>query len=208
MKKRKFAHFVDDFMKICFQSPEPSLCYPAEGVEESLFSWNKEQLDMARWQMKIDHTGEVCAQALYAGHKNHDQCSSMQQWLDQAKREEYAHLQWCSQRLSELGSSPSKADPIFYLLSYGLARGLSHISEGYNVCFIRETERQVGLHLQSQFSLLVFDPRSWHIVHKMREEEQEHHDQAQSRETMPMPKIFQSFMSLSADLMKYTVKYI
>jgi ubiquinone biosynthesis monooxygenase Coq7 len=158
--------------------------------------------------MRINHTGEICAQALYAGHSPSGQGSSLNQWLAQSQMEEYAHLQWCQQRLYELGAQPSRLDPVFYLASYSLAKTLSFLSQSYNLRFIRETERQVQAHLEAQIPILTHDPYSCQIIQQMIIEEKNHHDEAHNREPAPMPQIFQVIMQRLSWIMKAAVKYL
>ncbi len=208
-KSPKIALFLDRVLKTCAQFARPSDCYPVDRTQQdSIFSWSQSQLQQSRYQMRINHTGEICAQALYAGHSHSGQCLSLNQWLVQAQREEYAHLQWCQQRLYELGSQPSQLDPLFYIGSYGLAKTLSSLSHSYNLRFIRETEKQVQDHLKAQLPLLTHDAYSSQIIQQMIMEEKEHHDQAYSRESAPMPQIFQSIMRGISLVMKVLVSYV
>ena len=208
MHSKKIVSFIDRVLKICVKPIFRDNNSPGNEGAETLFQWNATQLELSRHQMRINYTGEICAQALYAGHKNSTQSASTNQWLVAAQKEEYAHLQWCSQRLIELGSRPSRLDPLFYVGSFIMAKGLSCLSESYNIRFIRETEKQVQEHLEEQLPLLSHDNKSMEIVKQMILEEKQHHDEAKSRDDVAMPKVFSRIMSLCAHGMKYIVKYI
>ena len=208
MHSKKIVSFIDQVLKICVKPIPRDKNSPGNEASETLFQWSAAELAISRHQMRINYTGEICAQALYAGHKNSTQSINTNEWLMAAQKEEYAHLQWCSQRLIELGSRPSRLDPLFYLGSFIMAKGLSCLSESYNIRFIRETEKQVQEHLEEQFSLLSHDHKSIKIVQQMILEEKQHHDEAKSRDDVAIPRFFSRMMGLCAYGMKYIVKYI
>jgi len=204
----KFIKFIDNVLKTCVKPIVLDPTSPGNAAPETLFQWDAAQLECSRYQMRINYTGEICAQALYAGHQQHTPSDETQEWLQSAQKEEYAHLQWCSQRLVELGSQPSKLDPFFYIGSFCMAKMLSYVSESYNIRFIRETEKQVQAHLEAQKQCLHHDHKSLDIIQQMIFEEQQHHDQAQSRDDRALPKGCTQGMQLVAKGMKFLVKYI
>jgi ubiquinone biosynthesis monooxygenase Coq7 len=187
--------------------PSPKRVYPADGVPETLFDGTQEQLQQSCYQMRINHTGEVCAQALYDGHYYINLKKEHQDWIKQAGDEEIEHLLWCHYRLIEIGGSPSKLNVLFYLGSYTMARVLSYCDPSWNMRFIRETEKQVAQHLSYQLDRLSFDSRSKAIIEQMRVDEQHHEQAAGSFEDKELPEVAKRLMSLLARGMKIAVKY-
>jgi len=125
--------------------------------------------------MRVNHTGEVCAQALYQGQALTARNSAIRVKLEQAAQEEGDHLAWCTQRLHELNSHTSFLNPLWYVgsLALGVTAGL--ISDQVNLGFLAETERQVEQHLTEHLQKLpAADQKSKKILEKMRADEAQH----------------------------------
>jgi ubiquinone biosynthesis monooxygenase Coq7 len=125
--------------------------------------------------MRVNHTGEVCAQALYSGQALFARDPRVKVALQVAAAEERDHLSWCRTRLKELGSRPSYADPVWYAGSFalGLVSGLA--GDRWSMGFLAETEAQVERHLQGHLERLpVDDARSRAVVAQMKEDESRH----------------------------------
>jgi ubiquinone biosynthesis monooxygenase Coq7 len=125
--------------------------------------------------MRVNHVGEVCAQALYQSQKLVARNSEIQEMLNCSAQEEMDHLAWCEARLLELGSHPSYLNPIWYAGSFaiGLIAGLA--GDKWSLGFVAETEKQVESHLESHLQKLPLeDHRSRAIVDQMRIDEIEH----------------------------------
>lgn len=125
--------------------------------------------------MRVNHAGEVCAQALYQGQAMVARTLETRQLLEQAAHEERDHLSWCQQRLVELGGRTSGLTPIFYAGSFtlGVASGL--LGDRWSMGFLVETERQVEAHLDEHLSLLPdADSRSRDVLAAMRADEIKH----------------------------------
>lgn len=125
--------------------------------------------------MRVNHCGEVCAQALYQGQALTSRQPEVREALREAAQEEVEHLAWTEQRLRELGGRTSLLNPLWYLgsLSIGVLAGV--VGDQWNLGFLAETERQVEVHLDSHLQRLpVDDGRSRAIVEQMREDEIEH----------------------------------
>lgn len=140
--------------------------------------------------MRVNHVGEVCAQALYRGQALLVKDEELKKLLYQASSEEVDHLVWCDERLKELGSRPSVFNPLWYVASLGLGVMASKAGKPYNLGFMAETERQVEQHLDSHLvALPVQDERSRKIVEQMRLDEIEHRTTAeqQGASTLPGP---------------------
>lgn len=153
--------------------------------------------------MRINHTGEVCAQALYVGQAAVARDERTRRDLEHAAQEETDHLAWCAQRLAELDARPSALNPLWYAGSYaiGVAAGLA--GDGWNLGFVVETERQVEAHLQQHLTTLPpGDARSRAILATMKEDEARHADHAQASGARALPAPIPALMSLASAVMK------
>lgn len=149
--------------------------------------------------MRVNHVGEVCAQALYRGQALMCDDERVQSLLYQAASEEVDHLVWCDDRLRELNYRPSVLNPLWYAGSLGLGLIAGRAGVPYNLGFMAETERQVEKHLESHLTdLPAQDSRSRAIVQKMKEDEIEHRLTAEHNGATELPapvKMAMRFMS-------------
>ena len=99
--------------------------------------------------MRINHTGEVCAQALYQGQASTASLPHVRHAMEEAAREEEDHLAWCEERIRELGGVPSKLNPLFYAMSYAVGATAGLVGDRWSLGFVSETENQVVKHLES-----------------------------------------------------------
>jgi ubiquinone biosynthesis monooxygenase Coq7 len=153
--------------------------------------------------MRVNHTGEVCAQALYVGQATVARDESTRRDLLHAAQEETDHLAWCDDRLAELHSRPSLLNPLWYAGSYaiGVAAGLA--GDGWNLGFVVETERQVEAHLDQHLeSLPAGDERSRAILRTMKADEARHADHAQAAGARVLPPPVPHLMALTSAVMK------
>jgi ubiquinone biosynthesis monooxygenase Coq7 len=157
--------------------------------------------------MRVNHVGEVCAQALYVGQATVARDPTTRAHLLEAAQEETDHLAWCDDRLRELDSRPSIFNPLWYAGSYaiGLLAGLR--GDGWNLGFVVETERQVEAHLEEHLrSLPAADQRSRAILETMKADEARHADNAEAAGARILPQPIPTLMALASKLMK-TVAY-
>jgi ubiquinone biosynthesis monooxygenase Coq7 len=153
--------------------------------------------------MRINHTGEVCAQALYVGQAAVARDEGTRAQLLAAAQEETDHLAWCADRLQELHSRPSLLNPLWYAGSYaiGLAAGLR--GDGWNLGFVVETERQVEAHLDQHLQTLPSqDRRSRAILETMKADEARHADHAERAGARALPPPIPRLMALTSAIMK------
>ncbi len=153
--------------------------------------------------MRINHTGEVCAQALYVGQAAVARDEATRTQLLAAAQEETDHLAWCADRLRELDSRPSLLNPLWYAGSYaiGLAAGLR--GDGWNLGFVVETERQVEAHLAEHLETLpAEDLRSRAILETMKADEARHADHAEAAGARKLPPPIPNVMALASAVMK------
>ncbi len=138
--------------------------------------------------MRVNHVGEICAQALYRGQALFCRDASIREVLHQAAAEEVDHLVWCRQRLDELHSRPSVFNPLWYLGAFSLGVVASRAGVPHNLGFMAETERQVEEHLDSHLQALPpQDERSRRIVAQMRDDEIGHRNTAENHGARPLP---------------------
>lgn len=178
------------------QRPNPSAGMPAEELDDA-------QRRHAAGLMRVNHVGEVCAQALYFGQAAVARDAATRAQLLEAAGEETDHLSWCGDRLQQLGSRPSLFNPLWYAGSYaiGLAAGLR--GDGWNLGFVVETERQVEAHLQDHLHTLpAADARSRAIVKAMQVDEARHADHAQAAGARALPAPIKGAMRAASAVMK------
>ena len=156
-----------------------------------------EQKKISAKLMRVNHTGEVCAQALYLGQALVEKDLDIKTELNQSAKEELDHLAWTQQRIDELGGRTSLLNPMFYAGSFaiGVVAGLSGTQRSLG--FLQETERQVEAHLTEHLDRVSSeDERSRAMIVQMREEERSHADRAERLGAEPLPKPVRVMMRL------------
>lgn len=155
--------------------------------------------------MRVNHAGEVCAQALYQGHAAVARDPEIEDQMQKAAEEEFDHLAWCEQRLEELGESPSKLSPFWYAGAFAIGAASGILGDKWSLGFIAETEDQVCAHLDSHLEKLPHsDKRSRTIVAQMRDEEAEHGENAIDAGAAELPQPVKRLMRLTARIMTST----
>lgn len=159
--------------------------------------------------MRVNHSGEVCAQALYHGQAMTAKLPNVRREMEQAAIEEQDHLAWCEDRLKELESHTSLLNPVWYGLSFGMGAIAGIAGDKYSLGFVAETERQVSLHLQHHISQLPpHDERSRRILEQMNEDELHHRDTALAAGGVDLPLPVKIAMTGISKLMTKTSYYI
>lgn len=159
--------------------------------------------------MRVNHVGEVCAQALYDSQARFAQTESLKAEFVQAGREEQDHLAWTAQRLEELGARPSILNPLWYAGAYAIGAVAARMGDARSLGFVVETERQVEAHLASHLNRLpVRDEKSRAIVDRMRLDEMAHGARAQALGAADAPVPVRTAMRAMAKLMTATAYYI
>jgi len=177
--------------------------YPAAGISD--YALSPAERKHAAGLMRVNHTGEVCAQALYEAQALSARDTETRARLQQAAREEQDHLPWTTQRLSELGSRTSLANPLWYAGSFaiGLVAGLA--GDRASMGFVVETERQVEEHLTGHIdSLPQPDQRSRSVVAAMRDDEVRHGMSARDAGASDLPLPLRLLMRTTAKIMTLT----
>ncbi len=175
------------------EAPEPSL-----SVEERTH---------ASALMRVNHVGEICAQALYQGQALATRSSGIRDSLRKAADEEQDHLAWCSERIHELGGRTSLLAPLWYASSFALGAAAGVAGDRWNLAFLAETERQVEQHLDGHLSRLPDDDaRSRAVVREMRDDEAKHRQTAIHLGAADLPEPVKAAMRAAARVM-ITVSY-
>jgi len=152
--------------------------------------------------MRVNHSGEVCAQALYQGQALTARDDAARKTLERAAAEETEHLSWTAQRISELGGRVSVLNPFFYAGSFAIGALSGFLGDKWNMGFLAETERQVEGHLDSHLEQLpAQDEKSRAIVAQMKEDEARHADTALALGAAELPEPVKQAMRISSRLM-------
>ena len=152
------------------QASQPS---PAGDLPEAALSEAEREHTVGL--MRINHTGEVCAQALYQGQGLTAKLPDTRQQMERAAQEEIDHLAWCDARLEELHGRTSLLNPLFYAASFGLGAVAGAVGDRISLGFVAATEEQVGKHLDQHLQQLpATDTRSRAVLEQMREDEAHH----------------------------------
>lgn len=178
---------------------------PSPSVLEAHSSLDAQQTRHIAGLMRINHTGEVCAQALYQGQALTANLPDVREKMEHAAEEEIDHLVWCEQRIRELGSQPSLLNPFFYSLSFAIGASAGAISDKVSLGFVAATEEQVCKHLDDHLQQIPeTDRKSRAILQQMRIDEEEHANSALEAGGYRFPAPIKFGMSLMAKVMTGT----
>jgi len=159
--------------------------------------------------MRVNHVGEVCAQALYQAQAVATSDPGLKAQMAQAAREEVDHLAWTEERLAQLGDRPSLLNPLWYGGAFLIGLAAGRLGDRVSLGFVVETERQVGDHLESHLARLpAGDHASRAIVDQMRQDEAAHAQAAQAAGGMELPAPVRGAMRLAAKVMTGTAHYL
>jgi ubiquinone biosynthesis monooxygenase Coq7 len=182
-------------------SPAAQRPSPAASIDEA--DLDDTQRRHAAGLMRINHTGEVCAQALYFGQAALARDADNREHLLHAAAEETDHLAWCAERLQQLDSRPSLLNPLWYAGSYAIGAVAALAGDPISLGFVVETEHQVEAHLAEHLEKLpADDERSRAILSQMKTDEVRHAEQAQQRGGIDLPFPLPKLMHLSSLVMK------
>tara|TARA_R110001606_G_C15143324_1_gene624836 strand:- start:61 stop:693 length:633 start_codon:yes stop_codon:yes gene_type:complete len=176
---------------------------PAEALEEA--SLNQSERKHSSGLMRINHTGEVCAQGLYAGQATTAKLAAVRKEMEQAADEEIDHLVWCEQRLYDLGSKPSLLNPLFYGASFMIGAGAGLISDKLSLGFVAATEDQVCIHLEKHMTTLpTQDEKSKAVLAQMHIDEAQHKAMALDAGGYQFPQPIMAIMTQVSKVMTST----
>lgn len=185
----------------------PRRADPADGIEENTLS----DADRARSiaLLRVDHAGEVAAQALYEGQAFGARSEALADHLREAAAEEGDHLAWCANRLRELGGRPSYLGPLWYLGSLTLGTLAARAGDRVSLGFLAETEQQVTSHLDAHLAELpAADARSRAILEQMRADELQHASAAVDRGAAPLPAPARHLMRAMSKVMTLGARWV
>lgn len=185
----------------------PARQNPAEHIIDA--DLDDRQRRHAAGLMRVNHAGEVCAQALYQGHAAVARDKAIEQQMQRAADEEFDHLAWCEQRINELGEGVSKLSPFWYAGAFTIGAASGILGDKWSLGFIAETEKQVCAHLDSHLEgLPAEDARSRAIVEQMRDEEEEHGENAIDAGAADLPAPVKRLMQITAKVMTKTAYWL
>jgi len=194
---------LDRALNNIFTRQQSSRPYPADQADagtDALLSERDRRL--AAGLMRVNHAGEMAAQALYQGQSLTARDPKLAEKLHHASIEESDHLNWCRRRLDELEARPSLLDPFWYAGSLLIGMTAGVVGDRWNLAFLEETEKQVVRHLDSHLQRLpAQDARSRAIVSQMKIDEQGHADLADDLGAAEMPEVIRHCMQLTARVM-------
>jgi len=181
---------------VCASRPNPASPVPEVVMDET----NRKH---AAGLMRINHAGEICAQALYAGQAATARNPEVQADMQKAADEEIDHLSWCKERLDELQSRPSLLAPLWYAGSFAIGAAAGLAGDGWSLGFLKETENQVEAHLENHISRLpAEDAKSRAILDQMKTDEAKHAKMAENAGAFDLPLPVRRLMKLTAGGMK------
>ena len=176
---------------------------PAEALNDSELSSSERRHTAGL--MRINHTGEVCAQALYQGQAATAKLGDVRESMQQAAAEEVDHLAWCEDRLRQLDSRPSLLNPLWYALSYGIGAAAGIAGDKWSLGFVAATEDQVCAHLEDHLEKLpTEDAKSKAILKQMIVDEKQHGDLARNAGGAELPAPVKQAMTAVSQIMKTT----
>jgi ubiquinone biosynthesis monooxygenase Coq7 len=193
-------------LRTVFASPHAGRPYPATAPEADLSDAERAR---AAALMRVNHVGEVCAQALYAGQALTAKNEQVRSELEQAAREETDHLAWCETRINELGGRKSLLNPLWFGGAFGIGVVAGVLGDKWNLGFLAETERQVEAHLDGHLQQLPeADARSRAVVEQMKEDEARHAQTAVDHGGAPLPAPVKRAMRMAAEVMRQTASRV
>ncbi|WP_163832407.1 2-polyprenyl-3-methyl-6-methoxy-1,4-benzoquinone monooxygenase [Spartinivicinus ruber] len=186
---------------------QPSRSSPGNKAKEEILSEPEQR--HAAGLMRVNHTGEVCAQALYQGQGLTAKLPNVREEMEQAAQEEVDHLAWCEERLEQLNSRPSLLNPVWYGLSFSIGALAGVVGDKWSLGFVAATENQVCKHLSGHLqSLPAQDAKSRAIVEQMLVDEAIHEEKALAAGGFDFPKPVKLFMTSASKFMTKTAYHI
>lgn len=204
----KLISQVDDSLRTLWGEHASVRTNPATHHTSELVLSEEQQRESAGY-MRVNHTGEVCAQALYRGQALAAKDPAVKALLLKCSDEETDHLAWCAQRLNELHSHTSYLNIFWYFSSLQMGFMMGLVGDPWSLGFVEETEKQVGRHLTSHLEKLSpADEKSRAIVTQMLQDEAQHGETAKQAGARELPEWFKFFMTLQAKIMTSTAYYL
>lgn len=202
-----FIGALDSALRTLFATPRASR--PSPGGHAADVPHAAADRREAAALMRVNHVGEVCAQALYSAQALATRDPKLRRQFEAAAQEETDHLAWTHQRLQDMGSRPSLLNPLWYAGAFGLGLVAGRLGDPVSLGFVVETERQVEAHLDSHLGRLPADDHaSRAIVAQMKADEAAHAKEALAAGAAPLPEPVKGLMRAAAKVMTTTAHYI
>jgi ubiquinone biosynthesis monooxygenase Coq7 len=197
----KFISQLDHGIRtVLSDAPLPGRKSPAVSIEDQTL--NEAERSHALGLMRVNHTGEVCAQALYQGQALTAKLPDVREQMKKAATEEIDHLSWCEDRIKDLGGRTSVFNPIFYAMSFGIGAGAGIVSDKLSLGFVAATEDQVCAHLKTHLDQLPeTDHKSRAVVKEMLADEERHAQAALDAGGYKFPTPVKQAMTLISSVM-------
>lgn len=206
----KFDTLITEFdtgLRTLLAKPRSARAHPDSDIAEADLS--EAEKKQAGALMRVNHTGEVCAQALYSGQSLTSKSADTTAALKQAAHEETEHLAWCESRISELGGRTSLLNPLFYFGSFCLGAVAGAVGDKWSLGFVEETEKQVGAHLASHLEKLPqADQKTRKIIEQMQQDEAKHANEAKQHGAAELPAPVKFLMQRVSKLMTSSSYYL
>ena len=197
----------DKALRTVFATARSSRSHPGDDI--SPYPLNDKQSRHSQALMRINHSGEVCAQALYNGQALTSKNPLTTANLKQAAMEETEHLAWCEKRINELGGRKSLLNTFWYAGSFSLGAFAGILGDKWSLGFLAETEQQVGAHIDRHLSQIPeADLKSRAILTQMHSDELSHATMALEQGGAPLPTFVKKSMRLASKIMTYTTYYL
>ncbi|MEM7359831.1 MAG: 2-polyprenyl-3-methyl-6-methoxy-1,4-benzoquinone monooxygenase [Pseudomonadota bacterium] len=193
---------LDNGLRSTFAKPNAKRQSPADSCESDPIAENDELRQLSASLMRVNHVGEVCAQALYQGQALTSRSDEVRKKMQHAADEEIDHLNWCFERIEQLDGHTSYFNPIWYLGSFALGVGAGLAGDKWSLGFLAETEKQVVEHLNSHLHRLPKeDTVSRAVVAQMAEDEAKHAEMAIENGAAELPLPIKEMMRRTARIM-------
>jgi ubiquinone biosynthesis monooxygenase Coq7 len=198
---------ADAALRTLFAPPRATRPCPVVAADQTALT--PQQRQEAGALMRVNHVGEICAQALYTAQALATPNAALRAQFEAAAREETDHLAWTNERLQDLGDRPSLLNPLWYAGAFALGLVAGRLGDRISLGFVVETERQVEAHLQSHLERLPApDHASRAIVAQMKQDEAEHATEALAAGAAELPEAAKGLMRAAAKVMTTTAHYI
>ena len=204
----RLIHGFDGLLRtVARVKPEPQFPSPSRGA--LVDPMTDDEIRMSGGLMRVNHTGEICAQGLYNGQALFASDEATGIALAKAAEEELDHLAWCRERLHELNAKPSVLDPLWYSVSFALGAGAALISDKVSLGFVHATEENVERHLREHLQRLpASDHASRQILQQMLDDEIRHGQTALDQGGQQLPTPVRRLMWEGAKLMTQTAERV
>ena len=198
---------LDTGLRTLLAKPHSARAHPDANIAEADLS--EAEKKQAGALMRVNHTGEVCAQALYSGQSLTSKSAETTAALKHAAQEETEHLAWCESRITQLGGRTSLLNPLFYLGSFSLGAIAGAVGDKWSLGFVEETEKQVGAHLTSHLEKLSqADQKTRKIIEQMQKDEAKHANEAKQLGAAELPAPVKFLMQKVSKLMTSSSYYL